>query len=337
MKLSKTLFAALFTAVVFLAPTYVFSENGSVEFKLQPGHYTPQADCSFLKLNLPENTKIYAGGSKGGTKLGFRIEESPYAQLASTVKVVVNSPYDPVVLILLGGQPIIWQIGWTESSKIMAVLLVGNDNQLISGLPEEIPLVISTQQQKNPCGNVTIYEDIQAQNDLRGVSKKLFGREPELMPTKLYEQEVIIFGKSLPPNVKMYTAKEFNPADFRLPGSPASGQEGLDEALKNGWIRKATTEDDIQWWKKRHEREKQEAMRQGKTIPEFKYKPGIGLQDSYFILDPQFVIPDTDRDLFIRFYLPAGLPTPKGGTHYSIEFLEDGTYCSSPGPCNHRR
>ena len=135
------------------------------------------AGCSFPGLRLPPEARVYAAGGYKGEPLGWSIDKSGHT--TTCIKVAVNSPEAPVVLVLGAYEPNVWQIGWTEGTEILAVVASGYHTQKVSGLEPGVPVLISTSRDKGPCGY--FYFDptlpkIMAVNDF---SQNMFGRNLE--------------------------------------------------------------------------------------------------------------------------------------------------------------
>ena len=157
--------------------------------------------CVLPGLKLPSNAKIYAVGAHGGSKLSWQIDDS--GREAALIKIAVNSPTEPAVLLLGAYEPTIRHLGWTEGSRI--------------GGNKTIPPKVNT------------------------ISKRLFGREVDNMFGVISGQAVV--GEILPADAKLITNAEPRREDFHLPDKPLSGEAGLQEALDKGLIKKAGNDD----------------------------------------------------------------------------------------------
>src|SRR5690606_2075060 len=76
--------------------------------------------CELPDLQLPDETLVYAAGAYSGRELDAQIDQSGHQ--ATRFDILVNSPERPVALLLGAYEPSIWNIGWTEGTRILAVL-----------------------------------------------------------------------------------------------------------------------------------------------------------------------------------------------------------------------
>ena len=277
------------------------------------------AGCVLPGLELPENAKVYVTGANAGEKTGWQIDQSGHE--ATLVKVAVNSPDAPVALMLSAYEPTIWQIGWTEGTRILAVVASGYHAQAVAGLPDEVPVLSSSSDNKGAC--VSFYNlgrRGQIPDNIDQLSRRLFGRSPE-MPVALVKGQVI-FGPPLKNTQKLYTARKLIRDDFQVPGTPLAGPMGLADAVRKGQLKPASDEE-YQLW------QRQLAKNSGipdHLIPEKFPRSAGAMHRPYVVLDPDFIFPN---GLYggnsATFFLPPGLPLPKGDRgHSRVIFLEDG-------------
>lgn len=256
--------------------------------------------AAFPGLNLSPQTPIYAAGGVEGSKLDWQIDDSGYN--VGLIKVAVNSPDEPVVLMLSAYKPIIWHIGWTEGTRVAAVLVSGYYSQRIVGLPQDVPVVNSSNKEGGAYGYFSASRSDSYQVD--SISKRLFGRKPD----KVFEvaDGQVVVGEPLPADVRLVTHAALRKEDFYDPYRPLAGQAGLDEAVRAGLIREAT-EDDL--------REYLAVRARGAGLPEHMIAEGFVPEDSrpvlrhpYVVISPDFIIPDglfgADAATFI---LPEGV------------------------------
>jgi hypothetical protein len=170
---------------------------------------------------IPPNAKIYAATASPVEKSDWLVEQAPTAyenkkepltaatgpsdQLAGLIQVVVNSPQNPVFLILenvVG--PNLWEIKWTEGSRVAAVLVVGSHSQFITGLPPDIQVLNNSLDANAPCGAITDADSIMA-GDL---SMELFGyrRKRRLISPN----DLVVVGPPPGANEKLFTAQVFD-------------------------------------------------------------------------------------------------------------------------------
>lgn len=298
---------------------------------------TPPAPqvCAFPGLVIPENAKVVAAGANKGRPLGWAIDRSGHE--ATLIKVGVNSPGAPVILMLAAYEPNVWQIGWTRDTKILAVLVSGYHSQFVSGPSPETPVLVGSHDQGGPCARFKVSDNLQDIKRINSLSQELFGR-PLDGQVKADKGEVMIGPSSLD---QYYTARPLGHGDFKVTASPLEretnspppvalkGQEALREALRRGQIKPASSLEFSQWAKVRQEMEKRQALADGlpeNLITKKDYSGGLVGHNAYVVTSSEFVIPE---DLYgansATFFIPPGLPAPRGPRgHCRILFLENG-------------
>lgn len=132
-----------------------------------------KAKCAFEDLEIDRFTKVYAAGGYRGRRLGGVIDSS--GREATQMDVAVNSPRYEVLLILGSFEPTIWNIAWSRGTKIRGVVVSGYHRQVVAGLPPEIPLLISSYENRGPCGYFYVSKLRKA--EVQSVAKKVFDKE----------------------------------------------------------------------------------------------------------------------------------------------------------------
>lgn len=317
---------SVFLITLFLPLTAQAREG---EFKFDFNRNADPAVCAFPGVTMSLNTRIYGTGAYKGSRLGWQIGDS--GNDSTLFKVVVNSPKEPVILALAAYDPSIWHISWTKDTQIAAVVVSGYHTQKVAGLPEGVPVLSSTYEDKGPCG-YTSYN-----SDSSRIISQLFGRDIEAgFPA---EDGQAVVGESLPPDAELLTNAESRIEDYRDPTKPLAGKAGLDEAESQGLIRKATREDYREWLKQ---------YARGRNIPDDEIKEGIKngrvrfeypARNAYVVLSPDFIIPSgLSGSDYADFIVPENIPLPEGPKWRPVLYLlKDGT-CLGPHPgCIHRR
>ncbi len=64
----------------------------------------------------------------------------------------MNEPGEKVVLALGAYEPSVWRIHWTPATVIAGVFVSGYHRQAIAGLPQGVPVLNSSYENKSPCG-----------------------------------------------------------------------------------------------------------------------------------------------------------------------------------------
>ncbi len=288
--------------------------------------------CALPGLNiaeLPDDAVVYVAGAYGGQELGWPIDRISGHE-GHLIKVVVNSPEQPVLLMLGAYEPTVWRIEWTEGTRILGALLSGYHSQFVSGLPPDTPVLISSHDQKQPCRS--FYVNARAKEtptDFAALSRTLFGRAPEAVVPA--EKGLVHIGPWPWDDQPLVSAMPWRPEDFQLSG-PLPGKFGLNQAVAAGLIRPALARDHHQWRLAKAGRERAAALAEGlpeKLIPPPPEMRGSGdqpLYRTYVVLSPDFVLPNGlygGNSAF--FLLPPGVPLPRGDLgHNQFRFMEDG-------------
>ncbi len=307
-----------------------------------PAKAAPQPEtCLFPGLSLPPETEVYAVSAEGGRPLGWNIDHDQDRD-PTLIKVAVNSPQAPVALILGAYEPNVWQIGWTEGTRILAVAVGGQYRQAVSGLPPEVPVAMggwSGEPGRNAFCGPFFFVPSQPNNRPRldELSRRLFGLEFRGLIQPWNGRATV--GQPLNENVAILTSRNLAFGDFKTPAAFPEGEAGLAEALRRGLIKPATWIELRQWRRAAFEREKMEAEAEGRNLPvRFDSGDGVGyLRKGFLVVSPDFVIPDRLKlsgNILYNFFVPPGLDRPAGplGKQTRILFMADGTELTgSPG------
>lgn len=194
--------------------------------------------CKFLDLTLPSNTKLYSASARP-RPLNRQLNDS--GLLAYQIDVFVNSPFDPVVLFLGTGKENIWNIKWRAGTSILAVVASGYSLTAVTGLPKDIPLIISTSENKGRCGYFT---DVNkgTRSKVEKISNKLFNRSIDKV--FIGKEGSVFVGDQA---ASYITSDHVTPDNFLDYSSPLWGVAGIDDALEKRIIRPATASDYIDW------------------------------------------------------------------------------------------
>ena len=238
--------------------------------------------CVLPGFKISLDTKIYALGTNGGSKLSWQIDDS--GREATVIKVAVNSPEEPVVLVLSAYEPTIWHLGWTRGSRIAAVVVSGHHAQRVAGLPKSVPVLISSKENGAPCGGFYIDSNKKTiAPKVITISKRLFGREIDNMYGIISGQAVV--GEILPADAGLITNAELRKEDFHLSNKPLYGKAGIHEALDKGLIRRAKSDDYQEYLR---------LLAKVNGLPDQIIPSGSAdniLVDSYVVLSSAFIMP----------------------------------------------
>ena len=310
-------------AALFVLSSIVLSGVSAAASNLvpfSPGLTKKEQKCSLVSESLPSDTIVIAASDYMGTNLGFQIDES--GQRATKFDVAVHAD-KPVALLLSAQEPSVWMIGWTEQTRIVAVFVTGRHRQAVAGLPDNVPVRISTYENKGACGNFVSYEgDFTWVNPL---SRKVFGKEAtKVYPSAKQGSFTITESSSKTPPSMYFTSTTVTPESFRLAGTPLSGKEGLAEAVNRGELR-AVTDSDIEMVKKHYQKMAASKPKSVREIPPVAGAsrsmahdlviPLVPRYESYVVLKP-FKFP---TGLNVQtFVVPKGILSPTGNPGNSM-------------------
>lgn len=285
--------------------------------------------CGFPELALPQDFLIYAVGAYSGRKLDVQIDQSGHQ--ATQFDIVVNAPTRPVALLLGAYEPSIWNIGWTKGTRIVAVVATGYHRQVVAGLPKDTPILVSTYDNRGPCGYTYVSENTLA--NINPFSVKSFGKVVDLV--HYAGAGKVVVGAQLSATEQLFTSADSKPADFIDKTRPLAGPAGLQEAVAKGILRPATSADFEDW-----------ANKKAKTAPKDALPPVAGgdnrkayrpknVINGYVILKPFEIPAGLYGGHLATFFLVEGIPYPKGdlghSTLYDFNTLEcHGTMCGRP-------
>jgi len=197
--------------------------------------------CSFVGLDLPEIYSIYAAGGHAGRVLDYQIDQSGHQ--ATQIDVTVNSVSKPAVLLLGAYDPTIWNIRWTSETNILAVIASGYHRQAVAGIPKGTPILISTYDNKSSCGYFLVSGH--SSGGPNALSRRLFRREVDHV---FYVRDaVVVVGDPIAKDTKLVTSPHTPPESYIDATAPMAGLPGLEDAVKQGLMRKAT-EADVDAW-----------------------------------------------------------------------------------------
>ncbi|WP_428036198.1 hypothetical protein [Amphritea sp.] len=307
----------IFMISVILCGQVFADELKQFDFKVPPKSIQSRAtvsECKFEDLTIPENTVVYAAGGYSGKNAGFQIDQSGHA--ATQFDIAVNSQDRPVILMLGAYEPTIWNLGWSEGTQILAVLVSGYHRQAVAGLKSDTPVLNSSYDNKGPCGYFYIGKG--NNSSLNPKSRKLFGKSVELVYLGDRSGKIVV-GAPLSGTERLMTSAKSTPDSFRDTTAPLAGQAGLDDAVAKGLIRPATSADADQWV------EEVAANTSNQDVPPIAGQgmPKPPRPDLYnaFVVLKNFTYPS---GLFggnaATFFIPRGVPAPQGNPGHSAVY-----------------
>ncbi len=302
--------------------------DGLKSFSFQPNIKTPASatdkpTCVFPDLKLPKKFAVYAAGAYSGTSLSFQIDQSGHE--STQIDVAANNPEMPVVLLLGAYEPTIWNIGWSEKTNILAVLVSGYHRQVVAGLEKSTPILISTYDNRGPCGY--FYVTPENLGPLNPLSKRIFDRPVDMVFPA--QNGKVVIGDPLSPTTKLVTSSEITPESYRDKSAPLAGPAGLSDAVNKGLLRKATAADTEAWSDAVLQNSPQRDIPPvaGQGIPK---PPKPQLFNAYVVLKP-FVYPSgLYGGNLATFLIPKGVPKPNGNPGHSAVYDFNTLSCQGP-------
>jgi uncharacterized protein YecT (DUF1311 family) len=277
--------------------------------------------CEFSGLILPAEYSIFAAGGYSGRKLNTQIDESGH--VATQMDVEVNISSKPVVLMLGAYEPTIWNVRWSKTTRIAAVLVSGYHRQAVAGIDPAVPVLNTSYDNKGPCGYFYVGE-----NDLSGLnpmSRRFFGRSVDMV--YLSENGKIVIGEAVPAGLELVTSKATSPESFYDRTALPPGSAGLELAVQKGLLRRATEADIDAWVRtvrpKMPKRDVPPVAGQGDVQPT---RPSLTITEcilstdaspckvryNAYVVLKQFTCPAGLYESSAKFFILKGVPRPKG-------------------------
>jgi hypothetical protein len=211
-------------------------------------------------------------------------------------------------------EPTVWNIGWTPGTRILAVLVSGYHRQVLTGLPARVPVLVSSYDNKGPCGYFYVSPNHAAK--LNPVARRVFGRPVDMM--YLSRDGMVAVGDPLAPDASLVTDRAARaPESFRLPDSQLSGPAGLEQAVRQGFLRPATQADLEAWFAAL-----QTSARRGDVPPIAGGAPRrhLGMIRGYVVLEAYTLPPGMYGANSATFFVPKGVPRPQGSLGHSTMY-----------------
>jgi hypothetical protein len=269
--------------------------------------------CGFPELKLPAEYSVFAAGAYSGRKISFQIDQSGHE--GTRIDVAVNSPDKPVVLMLGAYEPTIWNIGWSKETKILAVLAGGYHRQAVAGLEKDTPLLISSYDNKGPCGYFYVTPDNLA--PLNPLAKRVFGRPVDMVFPATNGK--VLVGAALPAGAKLVTSGDTTPESFHDKAAPMAGPAGLEDAARKGLLRKASAAEAEAWsdavMQNSPQRDIPPVAGQGVPKP-----PKPPIYNAYVVLKPFTYPSGLYGGNSATFLIPKGVPKPGGNPGHSAVY-----------------
>lgn len=284
---------------------------------------------------LPPNAEVVAAHTYAGRPLDKLIDESNHQ--AGLVDVYVHSD-KPTVLLLSAYEPTIWNLHWSESTKLLGVYATGYHRQVVAGAPEGMPVILAghgaAKEGNCPGRHLKTHE-------LAAFSLQAIGHPVEelyALEGDIHDLEIV---RAAAPVKEFLTWNGTPPSSFYLKDDMLAGPLGLEAAVKAGKLRPITDAD------REHAMavlsaafDKDEQMQYRATVssgmskePWLEYIIPHSYSDNAYVVTGPFKYP---AGLFgghlAHFIIPEDAPAPTGDPGHSLVInLAEGT-CTG-GPC----
>lgn len=310
---------ALAALITLLASITQAEPLKKFDFPAAGSRDAPPTACAFTGLDLPAKVHVFAAGGYHGRNLDFQIDQSGHT--ATQFDIAVNSTDQPVVLVLGAYEPTIWNIGWTRKTNILAVFVSGYHRQAVAGLEANVPVIISTYDNRGPCGYG--YVGNSDGESLNSLSRKLFNREiDQTFPGD--KNGRIAIGAPVYSSSELVTSSRVTPDSFRDRNAPLAGEAGLEQAIRNGQLRAATMAD-LKAWK----------VARGEKLPAYMADSNLErdrqVLRGQYVVQKQFTFPAGLYGAHSAvFYVPRGVARPIGNPGHSSVYDYNAMGCSGP-------
>ena len=291
-------------------------------------------NCKLEEIDFSDDMVVYAGGAYSGKKIKYQIDQSGHQ--ATQFEVIVNSPNEPVALILGAYEPSIWNIAWTKGTFIEAVVVTGYHRQAVAGLSNDTPILNSSYDNKGPCNYMYV-----AEKNLRKINP---------LSNTVYDKNVkmvyygkngnILFGEQVNRHTKLYTSKDNPPDSFVNKSIPLAGQAGLEDLVSKGMLRHSTSADIDRWAKQKEEAYKKMLKAKNEELPPVAnakkrttFRPQY-VQNGFVILKKITIPAGLYGGNLATFFLEKGVPYPDGKLGHSKLYDFNTISCRGTG-CGH--
>ena len=254
-------------------------------------HFFPpiQYNCDSFATQLPKDFDIIATGGYSGKETPYQIDNSGHQAYRYDVKV---QHAKPLVLVLGAYEPTIWDIAWDKNTKIVGVIATGYHHQVVTGLPKNIPVLVSTYESG---GCSYAYVDERQTEKINALTQKVLKRDAQLIVPAMGDR--IIIGR-VDTTQQLISSDDTTLQDVINQDAPLAGQAGIDDAVSKGLLRPATEAD----------------FQQLSSSVNMMY---VHLHSSYVVLAPMQIPAGLYGADSVSFLVPKGVPEPIGNLGHS--------------------
>lgn len=197
--------------------------------------------CEFPKVKLPSKIAVHVVKAYQGTPIDYQIDDSNHQ--ATQIDLTVNSPTNPVVLILNADEPNIWNVSWAHGTSVLAVLASGYYRPAVAGLPKQIPVFMISRKYKDVCNEIDV--DFERPEQVEILANRFFGRGVD--EVHLVKKGKVSIGSADFPAPQLRTSPDTPPSSFFDTSAPKTGRAGIKDAIGQGLLRKIA-EADVEPW-----------------------------------------------------------------------------------------
>ncbi|MEM7383905.1 MAG: hypothetical protein AAF514_03085 [Verrucomicrobiota bacterium] len=279
-------------------------------------HTRPLPDDSTLApffVNLPDNARILAAATYNTDRKRSDVQLDTSGNTVSEAEVIVHETDQPVVLVLSAYDPMIWNVGVTEGTEILGIVVSGYHQAALVGISETIPFVIATHSMESTSRPFEPFYFYEADEELLRLNQRVEAISGGLEVNAVTFAETNGFfevGEERTGEEAVLYPRDLTLAQFIDEDLPLSGQQGLDALVAEGKLRLATMADagtlvDAN----------AEAIRE--FAPGFDGRPHFHLPLTYTILET-FTFPPVLYGAHSRtFLLPSDVSAPDGDPGHS--------------------
>ena len=200
-----------------------------------------RAKCDFPNLKLPSNFAVHVARGSSGKRVDYQIDKSN--SQATQIDVSVNSPKLPVVLMLSAYEPNIWNISWIQGTNILAVLASGYYRPAVAGLPKQIPVFLISTNYQEACNEINV--DFERPKQVEMLAIRFLKRGVD--DVHLVKNGMVTIGPADFLPSQLLTSADTPPASLFDRSAPRAGDAGIQDAIKQGLLRKITEVDIAPW------------------------------------------------------------------------------------------
>lgn len=197
-------------------------------------------------LEVPAEATVVAFGAYTGGVASDQALQTKSGHRISEIAVRAPAAKGGVTLVLAAYDPAVWVIDPETLPRIRGVLLFGYHSQVIANLPDSVPLLMASYEDRDrsPCDFYAFaYKGGRRLEELNRRVLEVTGREIDRFAGK-YRATAFPLGDVAPHPAIVGPLRTF--AKLGPPQAP-SGPKGVEELVRNGKLRKAT-EADISLW-----------------------------------------------------------------------------------------